>query len=304
MSFKYAFSKTTPILDFLAKEMNVIQEFDIQNILKKHGIELIVSKRIPSPGLPERSTTALRQECRIPYRVELCGGWLDQPFVNKFYPGSVLTISIHPDIEFNHRSGMATSSRKKAIELWQTEIPVGNPEVLAKTLFCVENPPGTEHVSGSQDQLGILMPGLNKLNYDNGYWPINIDSIKDDDLLNFVEKNLWLVQLPQRDDGYDVFADTNINPDSVKKLSAASEAVWNAILNKDAQAWGKATKKCFEAQLEMFPHMITDSAREVIASCESFAYGWKLTGAGGGGYLCLISDKAVPNAIQVRIRRG
>ena len=275
-----------------------------EEFCKKHGIELIVSKRIPSPGLPERSTTALRQECRIPYRVELCGGWLDQPFVNKFYPGSVLTISIHPDIEFNHRSGMATSSRKKAIELWQTEIPVGNPEVLAKTLFCVENPPGTEHVSGSQDQLGILMPGLNKLNYDNGYWPINIDSIKDDDLLNFVEKNLWLVQLPQRDDGYDVFADTNINPDSVKKLSAASEAVWNAILNKDAQAWGKATKKCFEAQLEMFPHMITDSAREVIASCESFAYGWKLTGAGGGGYLCLISDKAVPNAIQVRIRRG
>ena len=50
--------------------------------------------------------------------------------------------------------------------------------------------------------------------------------------------------------------------------------------------------------------MITDSAREVIASCENLAYGWKLTGAGGGGYLCLISDKAIPNAIQVRIRRG
>ena len=29
-----------------------------QEFCKKHGIELIVSKRIPSPGLPERSTTA------------------------------------------------------------------------------------------------------------------------------------------------------------------------------------------------------------------------------------------------------
>jgi len=28
---------------------------------KKHGIALIVSERIPSPGLPARSTTALRQ---------------------------------------------------------------------------------------------------------------------------------------------------------------------------------------------------------------------------------------------------
>ena len=269
----------------------------------KHNIELIVSKRIPSPGLPERSTTALRQECRIPYRVELCGGWLDQPFVNKHYPGSVLTISIMPDFEFNHRSGMATSSRKKAIELWQSEIPVGDPESLAKTLFCVENPPGTERVSGSQDQLGILLPGLNKLNYDNGYWPVSIESVLDDTVLDFVEKNLWLLQLPQREDQYDVFAEQNINLESIRKLSESTEAVWQAILNKDVAAWGANTKKCFEAQLEMFPYMITNDAREAIRNYQDLAYGWKLTGAGGGGYLCLISDKEIPNAIQIRIRK-
>ena len=270
---------------------------------KKHNIELIVSKRIPSPGLPERSTTALRQECRIPYRVELCGGWLDQPFVNKHHTGSVLTISIMPDFEFNHRSGMATSSRKKAIELWQSEIPVGDPESLAKTLFCVENPPGTERVSGSQDQLGILLPGLNKLNYDNGYWPVSIESVPDDTVLDFVEKNLWLLQLPQREDQYDVFAEQNINLESIRKLSESTEAVWQAILNKDVAAWGANTRKCFEAQLEIFPYMITDEIREVIHSYQNLAHGWKLTGAGGGGYLCLISDKEIPNAIQIRIRK-
>ena len=37
---------------------------------KELGIQLIVSKRIPCEGLPARSTTALRQECRIPYRVD------------------------------------------------------------------------------------------------------------------------------------------------------------------------------------------------------------------------------------------
>jgi hypothetical protein len=33
------------------------------------------------------------------------------------------------------------------------------------------------------------------------------------------------------------------------------------------------------------------------------SHGWKLTGAGVGGYLCLISDKEIPNAIQIRIRK-
>lgn len=111
------------------------------------GIALIVSQRQPSAGLPVRSTTALRQECRIPYRVELCGGWLDQPAVNCFCHGAVLTISIEPTQDFNDRSGMATSSRKKAIELWQTAIPAGNREQLAKLLFCVDNPPGTVAVT-------------------------------------------------------------------------------------------------------------------------------------------------------------
>ena len=274
-----------------------------QEYCQKHNIELIVSKRLPSPGLPERSTTALRQECRIPYRIELCGGWMDQPFVNKIHPGSVLTISVLPDMEFNHFSGMATSSRKKAIELWQTEIPIGDPVQLAQTLFCVENPPGTERISGSQDQLGILLPGLNKLNYDNGFWPTDIESVHDDCILNFIEQKLWLVQLPLRQKNYDVFADKNINAESVKKLSAATEAVWKAILNKDTAAWGKYTKQCFEAQLEMFPHMITESIKQAIETYHATACGWKLTGAGGGGYLCLISDQEIPNAIQIRIRR-
>jgi hypothetical protein len=274
-----------------------------QEFCRKHNIELIVSKRIPSPGLPERSTTALRQECRIPYRVELCGGWLDQPFVNKIHPGSVLTISVLPDMEFNHYSGMATSSRKKAIELWQTEIPVGDPEQLAKTLFCVENPPGTERISGSQDQLGILLPGLNKLDYDNGFWPVGIERVLDDEILNYIEQKLWLIQLPLRRENYNAFADKNVNIDSIKKLSAAVENVWQAILRKDTVSWGKYTTESFEAQLEMFPHMLTGSARQTIDLYRSRAYGWKLTGAGGGGYLCLISDKEIPNAIQIRIRR-
>lgn len=140
-----------------------------ETLCKELGIEYVVSKRIPHGNLPTRSTTALRQECRIPYRIDLAGGWLDQPYVSKHASGSVITICIEPDYEFNDRSGMSTSSRKKAIELWQTDIPDGDKEKLARTLFCFENPPGTQYVSGSQDSLGITMPGLNKFHYEGGY---------------------------------------------------------------------------------------------------------------------------------------
>jgi len=87
---------------------------DKKKLCDELGIELVVSRRVPVAGLPPRSTTALRSECRIPYRLDLGGGWLDQPFVSKYWPGAVITISIEPDIEFNDRSGMSGSTRRKA----------------------------------------------------------------------------------------------------------------------------------------------------------------------------------------------
>ena len=171
-----------------------------EKLCRDLGIEYIVSKRIPHGTLPARSTTMLRQECRIPYRIDLAGGWLDQPYVSKYYPGPVLTICIEPDYEFNDRSGMSTSSRKKAIELWQTDIPEGDKEKLAKTLFCYENPPGTPYISGSQDSLGIVMPGLNKYEYNGEYWPESIESVLEDDILSWIEKVIWLLPLYPRAD--------------------------------------------------------------------------------------------------------
>ena len=69
---------------------------DKKKLCDELGIELVVSRRLPKTGLPPRSTTALRAECRIPFRLDLAGGWLDQPFVSKFHSGPVITISIEP----------------------------------------------------------------------------------------------------------------------------------------------------------------------------------------------------------------
>lgn len=266
---------------------------------EKWGIELVVSERIPEAGLPARSTTALRQECHIPYRVELGGGWLDQPAVNALCPGPVIVMSIEPVIEFNDKSGMATSSRKKAIDMWQTQIPSGDKIELARLLFCVENPPGTVNISGSQDQLGIILPGINKLNYDNGFWPVSIESKTDDDTLRFVADHLYLLALPPRKPGFDVKKETNINSASARRLSEATEKIWNAINTRDVKAWGEATKAAFQAQLEMFPAMFTEEMDEAIKEYQDKVYGWKISGCGGGGYLVLISDQDLPDTIKV-----
>jgi cytidyltransferase-like protein len=268
------------------------------------GAELVVSKRIPQNGLPARSTTALRTVCNIPFRLDLAGGWLDQPFVSKYYAGPVITISIHPDYNFNDRSGMSSSTRKKAIQLWQTDIPEGNREILAKTLFSFENPPGTKVISGSQDSIGIVFPGVNKLNYGNGnYWPDSVESEKDAEILEFIENHLWFITLGPRTGDFDVLSDTNINQPNAKNLADAANKCWQAIQNKNLPEFGEAMRESFEAQTTMFPHMVNADILEIIETYKNEAMGWKLSGAGGGGYLVLVSEKPVKNAIQVRIVR-
>jgi galactokinase/mevalonate kinase-like predicted kinase len=276
---------------------------DKEALCKDLGIEYVVSKRIPHGNLPTRSTTALRQECKIPYRIDLAGGWLDQPYVSCYYPGSVLTISIEPDYEFNDRSGMSTSSRKKAIELWQTDIPDGDKEKLAKTLFCFENPPGSKYVSGSQDSLGIVMPGLNNFYYEGQFWPSKLTANNDAELLSWIEERIWMIPLYPRVDSYDVLDNKQIDEAGAQRLSLAAAQCWAALMAKDAMLVGKAMTESFEAQIAMFPNMVTPGVMEQIDQYKEQALGWKLSGAGGGGYLILFSETPVENAIQIRIRR-
>jgi cytidyltransferase-like protein len=272
-------------------------------LCQERGIEYLVLRRLPHGGLPARSTTALRDACTIPFRIDLAGGWLDQPFVSTFHPGAVLTISIEPTHEFNNRSGMASSTRNKAIELWRTALPQGNKEQVAKVLFSYENPPGTTEVAGSQDAIGIVYPGLNKLEYNGAYWPYAIESVEDEEVLNWLERRLHLVPLTPRAPEFSVLADTRVTPDGARALAKAAEGCWQAIQALDSAAFGRAFTASFDAQVAMFPNMANQGIHDLIHAYRDHAYGWKLSGAGGGGYLILVADRFVPDSIQVKIRR-
>ncbi len=272
-------------------------------LCRELGIEYLVLRRLPHGGLPARSTTGLRDECTIPFRIDLAGGWLDQPFVSQLHPGAVLTISLEPTHPFNNRSGMASSTRNKAIELWRTALPQGNKEQVAKILFSYENPPGTKEVAGSQDSIGIVFPGLNKLDYSGGYWPHAIESAHDEDVLSWLEGRLQLVPLEPRALEYSVLAETRITTDGARALAVAADDCWRAIRAMDISAFGRAFTASFDAQVAMFPNMVNRDIHDLIDAHRSVARGWKLSGAGGGGYLILVTDQPVPDAIQIRIRR-
>jgi cytidyltransferase-like protein len=301
------------ILDFLAELERVAPDILIVNedgntpakaeLCRQRGIQYIVLQRAPHANLPARSTTSLRKECLIPYRLDLAGGWLDQPFVSKLGAGPVLTISLEPVLEFNERSGMASSSRRRAIELWQTDLPDGHLEKQAKMLFAFENPPGTKIFAGSQDAIGIVYPGLNRLDYAGEYWPEKITSEHDENTLRWLEEHLHLVPLGPRVGDFDVFKDRDITAPKAAALAAAAEACWSAILKLDAKDFGRRMRESFEAQVSLFPHMSSPAIETMIAKYAPRALGWKLSGAGGGGYLVLVAGKPLEGTLKLTIRR-
>ncbi|MFH1358878.1 MAG: adenylyltransferase/cytidyltransferase family protein [archaeon] len=263
------------------------------------GIKYIVLEK----GNILHSSTLSRKKINIPYRLELGGGWLDQPFVSKNYPGPVLTISIHPDERFITRSGLGTSTRERAIELWKDRIPDDDFEKLAKILFSFDNIPGKEFISGSQDAIGIVFPGLNYLFYNGDYWPEKIITVKNDEIFDWLEKIIYLIPLKPRDDNFKVLEKTNITKENVKELSDATENIYKAILSKDIDSLGKYFADCFDSHIKIFPNMSNDHIFKVLEKYKKNVKGWKVSGAGGGGYLILVSDKEIPDSIKIKIRR-
>jgi cytidyltransferase-like protein len=306
-------SKGSGVLDFVDEIKDLKPDILIVNedgnlpakkeLCAQLAIDYKILKRTPHQGLTPRSTTDLRGVSQIPYRIDLAGGWLDQPYVSKYYPGPVLTISIEPSIEFNERSGMASSTRRKAVEMWGTKLPVFPEEKLARLLFCYDNPPGTKEISGAQDAIGIVFPGLNKSYFEGKYWPTKIESVHDEQVLCFLEESLYLIPLGPRYSGFDVLSDTNFNSQRAKALADAADNCWQAILDRDIDAFGLYFRLGFEAQIAMFPHMVNDSIFQLLDSYKHLAKGWKLSGAGGGGYLIFVSDTPIENAIRIIVRR-
>ena len=257
------------------------------------------SANTAKPILPEGPILS-----RLPYRIDIAGTWIDQPYVSEHGAGWAITASIEPTYEFMERGGMSTSTRNAAKKIWPIELPAYNEEMLARLLFCFENDPENEgHVSGAQDAIGICISGLSRHYYDGHYWPERIETVHDEEILSWLESHVCVVPMFPRRPGCSVVEGKDITPLKVKALSEAASRCWDAILAKDLPDFAAAFRDSFEAQVAMFPAMMQPGVQEWIDRIKPHALAWKMLGAGGGGHLLLAVETIPDFAIPVRIRR-
>lgn len=327
-----------PTLDIVKPDILVVNEEggseDKHRLCRERNIEYVELKRTPHQGLEARSSSSLKAALSseshaasetegIPTRLDLAGTWIDQPYVSMYHPGWALTISLEPTFEVRDRCGLSTSTRKMIQKIWPVKLPKMDPEMLARLVFCFENNPEREdgHISGAQDAIGICVPGLARHYYDNSYWPTKIESTNDEMTMRFLEEHLVMVPMEPRRPGCSVVDGRDITPDKVKALASAADACWDAILARDLKAFATAYKASFEAQIAMFPGMVSPTAygqpcpeasvQPVIDKYVSMpdVLALKMPGAGGGGYLALVVTDAArfveshSEAFRITIRR-
>src|SRR5512146_2697583 len=160
----------------------------------------------------------------MPYRLQLAGGWIDQPFVSALDPeppGSMVVVSLRPIVRYMDRSGMATGTRNTARALWGDALPDGDPEAQFRELYEAENR-GVAEPSGSQDMVGIVVPGISRLDYDvrvhGGVFPSQVESTSDPATAAWLERVLHLVPVAPRPPGYRPLGRKYLDPAWVRRL--------------------------------------------------------------------------------------
>ena len=248
----------------------------------------------------------------FPYRIQLAGGWIDQPFVSQLNPsppGSMVVVSLKPTCHLMDRAGMATGSRKIAMALWNGRLPAGDPAGLVEQLYEEENRGKTEP-SGTQDMIGLIYPGICRLDYDaryrSGIFPKQIESNNDPAVARWLERVIHLLPVLPRPEGYNPLGIKNLEPVWIGRLGRSGQDCFNAIVARDMDALGASlneTMACWEALL---PHTVRHPTIKMDLQGLLRHYQAKFPGAMysgcGGGYLTVVSKRPVPGSLKIKIR--
>jgi hypothetical protein len=249
---------------------------------------------------------------KIPYRMAFAGGWIDQPFVSRLNPervGSMVVVAIEPTMRFMDRAGMATGTRKVALRLWKDGLPSRPAAQLVKELYAEENK-NLADPSGSQDMIGLIYPGINRLDYDfqceGGIFPANIESCNDPAVASWLEKVIHVIPVAPRSEGYSPLGIKNLNPEKIRELGRTGKDCYDAILARDLKSLGQSMNRCTQCWDELLPHVfhhpsITTDLVALLQHYQSRYAGAMYSGC-GGGYLYVVSGEPVPGAFKVTVR--
>ena len=249
---------------------------------------------------------------RIPYRLALAGGWIDQPFVSRLNPkppGSMVVVSLEPTFRVMDRAGFATGTRAIALKRWKGRLPKRSPAKLVRELYDAENR-GKADPSGSQDMIGLIYPGINRLDYDfaayGGVFPTHIESLTDARVAHWLERVLHVLPVAPRPEGYHPLGVKRLEPRWIARLGQSGRDCYAAIRRRDAEALGASMNECMVCWEKLLPHTVHHPAIQVDLKALLRAYQRRYPGAMysgcGGGYLIVVSKAPVPGAIHVTVR--
>ena len=248
----------------------------------------------------------------IPNRLQLAGGWIDQPFVSRHNPkppGSMVVVQIEPNFRPMDRSGIASGTRAIATRLWNGRVPKRPLEELVRELYEAENK-GKAEPSGSQDMIGLIYPGVNRLDYDfaanGGVFPLYIESCNSAKVARWLERVLHLLPVEPRPEGYSPLGEKHLDPRWVARLGQAGQDCFEAICRRDVAALGKSLNLNMTCWDRLLPHVVRHPLIKVDLMGLLAAYQRRYPGAMysgcGGGYLIVVSDETVPGSFKVNVR--
>jgi hypothetical protein len=248
----------------------------------------------------------------IPNRLQLAGGWIDQPFISQHNPkppGAMVVVQIEPDFRPMDRSGIASGTRAVAMKIWNGKLPNRPPEELVRELYAVENK-GKAEPSGSQDMIGLVYPGVNRLDYDfkihGGVFPAHIETLNSAKHARWLEKVLHLLPIEPRPDGYSPLGIKNLAPKWVARLGQSGTDCFEAICKMDVNALGASFNETMLCWEKLLPHVVAHpliklDLKKILKVYQKHFPGAMFSGC-GGGYLIVASEKSVPGAFKVNVR--
>src|ERR1022692_1391661 len=180
-----------------------------------------------------------------------------------------------------------------------------------RELYWAENA-GKAEPSGSQDMIGLLYPGVSRLDYDagveGGRFPAHVESNCEPEIARWVEEVFHLVPINQRPAGYSPLGIRNLDSEWIAQLGQTGKDCFDAIMNTDIRCLGAALNHCMRCWEAILPHTVQHPAisldlKGILAWFQSRYAGAMYSGC-GGGYMIVVSEEPVPGSLTVRVRIG
>lgn len=223
----------------------------------------------------------------------------------------MVVVSLQPTFRPMDRAGIASGTRAVAMKLWQGKLPKGPLDELVRELYAAENK-GKADPSGSQDMIGMIYPGINRLDYDyavkGGVFPAHIESLNSAQTARWLEQVLHVLPIEPRPPGYSPLGIKNLDPKWIARLGQTGKDCFTAIRRRNTAALGQSFNDCMVAWEKILPHTVSHRTIKLdlkgILRAYQRAYPGAMYSGCGGGYLFVASHKPVPGAFRINVRLG